>query len=68
MAEQNSSSFFQVLLGKRQNVQEALDAASQEIAQIGEQNKTVAFKTVRRGGASSTKLYDFRAPRERSKA
>lgn len=64
MAEQASLSFFQVLLGNRQNVQEALDAASQEIARIGEENKTVSFRTVRRGGASSTKLYDFRAPRE----
>lgn len=67
MAQQNSLSFFQVLLGKRQNVQEALDAASQEIARIGEENRTVTFRTVRRSGASSTKLYEFRAPREHQK-
>lgn len=66
MAEQKYESLYQALLGDRQDVQQVLDEASTEIGKIGERNKTIGFRSVRRGGASWTNLYEFKAARPKT--
>lgn len=52
-------SLYRALMGTQQTLDEALNEASKNIAEIGGRNTTVIRRAVRRDGVSSTKLYDL---------
>jgi hypothetical protein len=55
------AALYQALLGSQKSLDEALNEASQNIADIGRNNTIIVRRAVRRDGVSSTKLYDLPA-------
>jgi hypothetical protein len=53
------AALYQALLGSQKSLDEALNEASQNIADIGWNNTIFVRRAVRRDGVSSTKLYDL---------
>ena len=53
---------FKALLGSRRNLDQALGEASNRIAEIGRRNTSNSFRSVKKDGASVTRLYDYELP------
>ena len=58
---------FRILLGTRTNLDQALAEASSRIAEIGRRTGSTAFRSLKRDGVSTTRLYDLRPLNEIAK-
>ncbi len=61
MSAATPNPLFKVLLGRHETVEHALNEASKRIASIGAR-KPRGFRSVKQGGASFTRLYDYEVP------